>query len=91
MYFFYSIGGGISTKDKIAYRHPAIFPEQLVVDQIKTWTQENDLIYDPFIGSGTTAKIAQMLNREWIGSEISEEYVQITEERLKHCFDNRLF
>jgi len=89
--FFYSIGGGISTKDKIAYRHPAIFPEQLVVDQIKTWTQKNDLIYDPFIGSGTTAKIAQMLNREWIGSEISEEYVQIAEERLKQCFNNRLF
>lgn len=80
--FFYSIGGGISTKDKIAYNHPAIFPEALVVDQIKTWTNENDLVYDPFMGSGTTAKMAIKNNRKWIGSEISEEYVKIAEERL---------
>lgn len=81
--FFYSIGGGISTKDKIAYNHPAIFPEKLVADQIRTWTNENDLIYDPFIGSGTTAKIAHLLNRKWLGSEISPEYVEIANERLK--------
>jgi site-specific DNA-methyltransferase (adenine-specific) len=80
--FFYSIGGGISTKDKIAYKHPAIFPEQLVVDQITTWTNEGDLVYDPFIGSGTTAKIAKLLNRKWLGSEISKEYVEIAEERI---------
>lgn len=89
--FFYSIGGGISTKDKIAYNHPAIFPEKLVIDQIKTWTNEKDLVYDPFIGSGTTAKIAQLLNRDWIGSEISEEYVKIAEQRLKNYSKNTLF
>jgi site-specific DNA-methyltransferase (adenine-specific) len=81
--FFYSIGGGISTKDKIAFQHPAIFPEKLVADQINTWTNENDLVYDPFMGSGTTAKIAQLLGRDWIGSEISKEYVEVAEERLK--------
>jgi DNA modification methylase len=81
--FFYSIGGGISTKDKIAYNHPAIFPEKLVADQINTWTNEEDLIYDPFMGSGTTAKISHLLNRKWIGSEISKEYVDIANERLK--------
>ncbi len=81
--FSYSIGGGISTKDKIAFNHPAIFPEKLVVDQIKTWTNENEIIYDPFMGSGTTAKIAMLLNRNWIGSEISKEYVEISMERLK--------
>ncbi len=89
--FFYSVGGGISTKDKIAYNHPAIFPEKLVVDQIKTWTNENDLIYDPFMGSGTTAKIALFLNRRWIGSEISKEYVEIANERLKNHTTNNLF
>ena len=88
--FVYSIGGGISTKDKVAYRHPAIFPEKLVVDQINTWTNEDDLIYDPFMGSGTTAKMAQLLGRRWIGSEISEEYVRIAEERLDMCFKNQL-
>jgi site-specific DNA-methyltransferase (adenine-specific) len=80
--FFYSIGGGISTQDKIAYNHPAIFPEKLVIDQMKTWTNENDLVYDPFMGSGTTAKIANLLHRQWIGSEISHEYVKIAEQRL---------
>jgi len=80
--FFYSVGGGISTKDKIAYNHPAIFPEKLAADQINTWTNENDLVYDPFMGSGTTAKMSILNNRNWIGSEISEEYVKIAEERL---------
>lgn len=87
--FFYSVGGGISTKDKVAYNHPAIFPEKLVVDQINTWTNENDIIYDPFMGSGTTAKMAHLLNRKWIGSEISKEYVDIANERLKiHSTEN---
>lgn len=89
--FFYSVGGGISTKDKIAYKHPAIFPEQLVRDQIFTWTNENELIYDPFIGSGTTAKVAYLMNRKFIGSEISKEYVEIAEQRLSHYIKNDLF
>lgn len=89
--FSYSIGGGISTKDKVAFKHPAIFPEKLVADQINTWTNENDLVYDPFLGSGTTAKIAHILKRNWIGSEISEEYVEIAEQRLKEYTVNNLF
>ena len=80
--FCYSVGGGISTKDKIAYKHPAIFPEKLAIDQIKTWTNEQDLVYDPFLGSGTTAKIAGLLNRNWLGSEISTAYVSIAKERI---------
>lgn len=89
--FFYSVGGGITTKDKIAFNHPAIFPEKLVADQIITWTNENDLVYDPFMGSGTTAKVAHLLNRRWIGSEISKEYVEIANERLKEYIVNSLF
>jgi len=86
--FYYSVGGGISTKDKEAYKHPAIFPEKLVEDQIKTWTNEGDIIYDPFIGSGTTAKMAILMNRNYIGSEISEEYCKIAEERIKKYESN---
>lgn len=86
--FFYSIGGGISTKDKVAYNHPAIFPEQLAIDQIKTWSNEGDLVYDPFLGSGTTAKVAHILNRNWLGSEISSEYVDTAEKRLSPLFEN---
>jgi len=72
-----------STKDKIAYNHSAIFPEQLASDHIITWSNEKDLIYDCFMGSGTTAKMAILNNRNYIGSEISKEYVDITEKRLK--------
>jgi len=87
--FSYSIGGGISTKDKIAYNHPAIFPEKLALDQIITWTNENDLIYDPFMGSGTTAKMCILNNRNWIGSEISSEYCNIIEERIKNAWEEK--
>ena len=63
-------------------KHPAIFPEQLANDHIISWSNENDLVYDPFMGSGTTAKMAIINNRNWIGSEMSEEYCKIIEERL---------
>ena len=62
--------------------HPAIFPEKLANDHIISWSNENDLIYDPFMGSGTTAKMAIINNRNWIGSEMSDEYCKIIEERL---------
>ncbi len=79
--FGYNVGTS-SSKDKIAFQHPAIFPERLVSDQIVTWTDEGDVVYDCFMGSGTTAKVAQLLHRKWLGSEISEEYVKIAKERL---------
>jgi len=62
--------------------HPAVFPEKLVRDHIYSWTNENDLVYDCFMGSGTTAKMAHLLKRNWIGSEISEEYVKLANKRL---------
>jgi DNA modification methylase len=80
--FFYNVGTS-SAKDKIAFEHPAIFPEQLALDQISTWTNEGDLVYDCFMGSGTTAKAAETLGRRWLGSEISKEYVRIAEKRLR--------
>lgn len=89
--FFYSVGGGISTKDKIAYKHPAIFPEKLAYDQIRTWSNEGDIIYDPFMGSGTTAKVAHLLKRKWVGSEISAEYTEISNQRLKEYLKTNLF
>lgn len=79
--FSYNVGTS-SSKDKIAFRHPAIFPERLVEDQILTWTNVGDVVYDCFLGSGTTAKVASQLKRKWIGSEISAEYVEIANQRL---------
>lgn len=64
--------------------HPAQFPEQLANDHIISWSNEGDLIYDPFMGSGTTAKMAILNKRNWIGSEISEDYCKIIEERIKN-------
>ena len=65
--------------------HPAMFPEQLANDHIISWSNEGDLVYDPFMGSGTTAKMALLNNRNYIGSEISKEYCEIAEQRLKMC------
>lgn len=79
----YNTGAGYSTKDEIAFEHPAIFPEKLAYDHIRSWSNENDLVYDCFMGSGTTAKACISANRNWIGSEISKEYCEIIEKRLQ--------
>lgn len=80
----YSTGYQKSTKDKVAFKHPAIFPEQLAHDHIISWSNEGDVVLDPFMGSGTTAKMCKLTNRNYIGFEISEEYCQIAEERLSN-------
>ena len=64
--------------------HPAVFPEQLANDHIISWSNEGDIVFDPFMGSGTTAKVAQMLNRRWIGIELSEDYCEIIKNRLEN-------
>ncbi len=66
------------------YGHPAVFPEKIATDHILTWSNENDLIYDPFLGSGTTAKCALSNNRNFVGSEISKIYFEIAKERLEN-------
>ena len=72
-----------TTKDKFAYKHPAMFPEVLCERHILTWSNENEIVLDPFMGSGTTAKMSKLNGRNFIGFEISKEYCDITEERLK--------
>tara|TARA_R110000803_G_C11871269_1_gene308434 strand:+ start:31 stop:765 length:735 start_codon:yes stop_codon:yes gene_type:complete len=67
---------------KISKKHGAIFPEELVDKIIKTFSNEGDLVYDPFMGSGTTAVVSKKLYRNYIGSEISKEYCDITNQRL---------
>ena len=71
-----------STLDKIAFKHPAIFPEKLAEDHILSWSNPGDIVLDPFIGSGTTAKMALKNGRFYIGYEVSPEYCDITAERL---------
>jgi site-specific DNA-methyltransferase (adenine-specific) len=71
------------TKDKIAFDHPATFPDKLAEDHILSWSNENDIVFDPFSGSGTTLKMAKKNNRRYLGFEISEEYCKIAENRLQ--------
>lgn len=63
--------------------HPAQFPEKLARDHILSWSNENDLVLDPFMGSGTTAKMALVNNRNFIGFEISKEYCDIANKRIE--------
>lgn len=78
----YNTGGGYSSKDSIASSHPAIFPYLLPFDHIRTWTDEGDTVLDPMMGSGQTLLMAKLLNRKFIGIEISEQYCKLAEKRL---------
>ena len=63
--------------------HPAPFPEKLANDHIISWSNEHDTIFDPMAGSGTTLKMAEQLNRKWIGCETSEEYCEMIAKRVE--------
>lgn len=73
-----------SGHDAFSKKHPAPFPEDLVKDHIISWSNENDVILDPFMGSGTTAKMAKLTGRRWVGIELSEDYCNIIKERLQN-------
>lgn len=75
-------GAGFSSKDDIAFLHPAIFPESLAEDHILTWSNEGDIVLDPMAGSGTTLKMAKINNRHYVGIDINEEYVDLCNRRV---------
>lgn len=64
-------------------KHSAPFPEQLVTDHIKSWSNEGDVVFDPFMGSGTTGRMALRLNRRFVGVEKVDEYYAIAKERIE--------
>lgn len=78
----YAVGKGNSTKDNYAFEHPAIFPEKLVADHIESWTNDGDIILDPFMGSGTTGKMCALLGRKFIGIELNKDYFEIAKKRI---------
>jgi site-specific DNA-methyltransferase (adenine-specific) len=78
----YNVGSNQSTKDKIAFQHPAIFPEALANDHILSWSNEGDTVLDPFLGSGTTGKMAAQLGRKFIGIERDVKYFEIAQRRI---------
>lgn len=78
----YLTGYNHTTKDEIAFQHPAMFPEKLARDHIYSWSNPGDVVLDPMCGSGTVAKMAHLMNRNYIGIDISEEYCEIARKRL---------
>jgi len=79
--WYYKTGIGMHSS-KIAHNHPATFPEQLACDHILSWSNEKDLVLDPMCGSGTTLLAARQLNRNYIGIDCSQEYIELTKKRL---------
>jgi len=77
----YDTGKHKGSTDDI-WEHPATFPEKLAEDHILSWSNEGDVVFDPFMGSGTTGKMALKNNRNFIGTEVVPEYFKIAEERL---------
>ena len=78
--FTYSVGGQKTG-------HPAAFPDKLAEDQIVTWSNPNDIVFDPFMGSGTTGKMAIINERNFIGVEKVEKYYKIAEDRINEILD----
>ena len=78
----YAVGLGGTTRDRIAFQHPAVFPEKLAQDHILSWSDPGDLVLDPMCGSGTTGKMALLNERDFIGIDISPDYIDIARERL---------
>lgn len=79
--WYYLTGGGKTTQDYTG-THPAVFPDKLAQDHIASWSEKGDVVLDPFIGSGTTAKAAKELGRHYIGFDINKEYVEICRMRM---------
>ena len=81
--FEYTVGGSHNTSDKMKVDHPAVMHEKLAEDQILTWTNEGDTVFDPFSGAGTSGKMALINDRKYIGVEISRDYCDLSKERLE--------
>jgi site-specific DNA-methyltransferase (adenine-specific) len=76
----YNVGNNLNDDNGA---HPAIFPEALARDHILSWSNEGDIVLDPFSGSGTTAKMARLMGRQYIGIEVNPEYCEIAANRLR--------
>jgi len=72
----------VSRGRKIDKSHGAVFPEKLVSTILENFSDEGDIVYDPFMGSGTTAVVSQKLKRKWLGSELSPNYCELIQKRI---------
>lgn len=87
---YHTDSGRVNSEWKIIKDHPAVMPEKIAEDHILSWSNKDDLVYDPFAGSGTTIKMALLNGRNYIGSEISKTYCDIISNRL-YQYSNIIF
>lgn len=73
----------MNTENNNTLKHPAVFPLRLACDHIMSWSNKGDVILDPFMGSGTTGVACKLLDRSFIGIEISKEYFKIAKKRIE--------
>jgi site-specific DNA-methyltransferase (adenine-specific) len=81
----YDTGRQHSSTDPDAFKHPALMPEQLAADLILSWSTDGDVVLDPMCGSGTTAKMALLNNRRYLGFEIHQAYYDLAVKRLERA------
>jgi len=81
-YNIWRYAGGSAKSEDDTKEHPAVFPEALARDHILSWSNPGDLVLDPFVGSGTTGKMAIANNRRFIGIDISQKYIDMAEQRI---------
>ena len=74
------MGGAV---DGMSGVHAATFPEQLAADHIQSWSNPRDVVLDPFVGSGTTGKMAVLASRQFIGIDCSAEYIALARKRIQ--------
>jgi len=79
----YAAGWGGMTTERYAHEHPALMPEAMAHDLIVSWSRPGDLVLDPFLGGGTTAKMALLSHRRYLGFEAHLPYCRLAERRLR--------
>jgi site-specific DNA-methyltransferase (adenine-specific)/modification methylase len=70
--------------------HGATFPEELIRKILENFSTEGDIVYDPFLGTGTTAIVSKKMRRRYLGSEISEDYFEISRTKLENTEEDFL-
>ena len=75
-------------KNPLKRKHPAVFPDKIPEDFIKVFCPPQGIVLDPFMGSGSTAVAARKNGRKFIGFDVVQEYVNLSNDRLKFEFDN---
>jgi site-specific DNA-methyltransferase (adenine-specific) len=87
---YHNDAGSVNPEWNMIKDHPAVMPEKIAEDHILSWSNKEEIVYDPFAGSGTTIKMALLNGRKYIGSEVSKEYCDIIDKRM-YPYSNIVF